>query len=336
MQDPYSLGSYRSVRDGYKCDDKLTMEPRLIEYLEKKQYFFDNDIEASVSLEQQYQITDYDKKVIKNFMKGKRQPYKNGDFIDPSGQIFPSSEFKQDARLDRLKNKVKKDNDAQFQRHNNSILKQSYDMYRPDRNFASMMGNDMSNKFNDNRFDELMHNGRENKQSNMFHDDSMFMLDSRDFANNDNMLKPRKSSRQTYTHTAPRVQNDLYLPPQQLTDSRRSKYTKPIDHNPDFNEFIGKSNSYKQKLSRAEIQMNDVSYMPMNGELRDIDIENCMRTGSTTSKAKTNGYRNPFEHYFQYIDGEIQKPEHTVFERGMPTRLLNKEFAKKTKKREIF
>jgi hypothetical protein len=159
MQDQYSLGSYRSVKDGYKCDDKLTMEPRLIEYIEKKKYFFDNDIEGSVSLEQQYQITEYDKKVINKFMRGKKQPYKNGDFVNPSGQQFPSSEFGQDARFDRLKNKVKKDNDAQFQRHNNSILKQGYDMYRSDRNFSSMMGDDMSNKYNNKRFDDLINEG---------------------------------------------------------------------------------------------------------------------------------------------------------------------------------
>jgi hypothetical protein len=235
-------------------------------------------------------------------------------------------------------------------------------MYRSDRNFASMMGDDMSNKYNDRRFDDLMRNGRENKQSNMFQDDAMFMLDSRDFVNNDNMLKSRKSSRQTYKHNIPHVQNDLYLPPQQLTNSRRSKFDNPIDHNPVFEEIIGNTNSYRKKINRAEMQMNENSFMDldskviiprmnskkdsnenkytgmpfMNGELRDVDIESSMRTGSTTSKAKTNGYRNPFEHYFQYIDGEIQRPEHIVFERGMPTRLLNKEFSKKTKKREIF
>jgi hypothetical protein len=196
----------------------------------------------------------------------------------------------------------------------------------------------------------------------MFQDNSMFMLDSRDFTNNDNILKPRKSSRQTYKHNIPRVKNDLYLPPQQLTNSRRSQYEPPIEHNPVFDEIIGNTNSYRKKLNNAEIQMNEKSFMDldskvviprmnskknsnenkysnvpfMNGQLRDVDIENCMRTGSTRSKAKTNGYRNPFEHYFQYVDGEMQKPEHTIFERGIPTRLLNKEFANKTKKREIY
>jgi hypothetical protein len=75
----------------------------------------------------------------------------------------------------------------------------------------------------------------------------------------------------------------------------------------------------------------------MNGsKLKDVNIENYLCYGNTPSRSsKSLGYPNPVEHYFNYISDDISKPEHTVFEPGMPSRLYNKDTAKVYKNREI-
>jgi hypothetical protein len=66
-----------------------------------------------------------------------------------------------------------------------------------------------------------------------------------------------------------------------------------------------------------------------------VDIENYVKYGVPTSKAKSLGFENPVEHYFQYIDDDIQKPEHVLFDRPADTRMANRKNVK-PKSREIY
>jgi len=72
--------------------------------------------------------------------------------------------------------------------------------------------------------------------------------------------------------------------------------------------------------------VNKINKMKKN---KDIDVENFLSfgDGNPSCRAKKSlGYPNPVENMFDYIDDEMQNPDHCVIERGMPTRLLNKSF----------
>lgn len=377
----------REVMDGFKSDDQMLLEPRLVEYLDKKKYYEENNIESQISLEQMFQISNNDIKIINKYLKGKKRLYKKqdgwGDFVDQSDASFPSSDFKKDKRFERLKNKMKKDKDAQYYRHNNEIVRNTYDMYREDRNFASMMGDDMSNLYNRERIDDMFidtNNAKFKETSKRRTDDikrleknphryrtrfendepsNYFSLNSRDFVDNDNKLIHPKLERQ-YNYP-PKIQYNDYLQPEDLNRNHLGLKAN-LPHKPTIKKIIGELESYRKvgydrdttdfssrmnfdsdilptySKKRFTSRENDYMAVPyMNGDIKDVDVENYIRYTSTTTKAKSNGYENPFDHYFQYISSDIQDPNHVVMDNnrgGVPTRLFNKEFAR-PKKRDI-
>lgn len=69
--------------------------------------------------------------------------------------------------------------------------------------------------------------------------------------------------------------------------------------------------------------------------MKNIDYENYVKYGYPTSKAKSLGFENPSEHFFQFIDSDIQDPKHVISDRPILTRLDNKTTAK-SKKRDIY
>lgn len=86
------------------CNGNIMLEPRLQEYLRKKRFSKLNNITPCVTLEQEFLITKYDKKMLKAFLKGKRDIYDNPAF-DPLKQektskmkriYFPSKYFRDD------------------------------------------------------------------------------------------------------------------------------------------------------------------------------------------------------------------------------------------------
>jgi len=85
------------------CDGNIMLEPRLQEYLKKKKFNSDNNIESCISLEKEYQITKYDVKILKKFLNGKTDIYKNNTFIAKEKplkkQRFPSHDLFNDSRI---------------------------------------------------------------------------------------------------------------------------------------------------------------------------------------------------------------------------------------------
>ena len=59
------------------CNDNLTLEPRLQEFINKKKYYKQYNIKPPVSLEQQYYITNEDKHIILKFIRGNKNIYPN-------------------------------------------------------------------------------------------------------------------------------------------------------------------------------------------------------------------------------------------------------------------
>ena len=63
-----------------------------------------------------------------------------------------------------------------------------------------------------------------------------------------------------------------------------------------------------------------------------------MIRGMPSHTTKSYGYRNPREHYFQYIDDDFQSSENTVLpypRNGISTRRDNKKLAKQKYYRDI-
>lgn len=74
--------------------------------------------------------------------------------------------------------------------------------------------------------------------------------------------------------------------------------------------------------------VNEIREQYYNNIDMDADILNDMKLGMPPHTRKTYGYDDPFEHYMDYIDGEIQEPEHVImdFPRGGDSaRLANKQ-----------
>jgi hypothetical protein len=82
-------------------------------------------------------------------------------------------------------------------------------------------------------------------------------------------------------------------------------------------------------------QLLNTSY---DSDVRDADIETSMIRGMPSRTTKSYGYRNPEEHYFEFVQDDFQNPDNTVlpFPRGgEATRLMNKNMASQKYTREI-
>lgn len=328
----------------------IGLEPRLIEYMSKRTYYKDNMIDPVVPLEKEYHITDNDVRQIRAYYRGDKNKSsrfdKFQDMVDTSESLFPSTqmemESQKDERFERLKKKQQRDRDANEQRHNYGIMHQKYDMYSQDKRFASAMGNN---------FDE----DRDHAQQ------MIIMENSRDSSK----YSACNPHRQSFSESRSKL---VYHQPSKIRNYRSQvRYSDDVvDHNADIDKFIGKMNSYRKKEVAEHQFSNDMdldnkvviprigsrnkrevqnSYMPApymqggNG-IRDIDAENAMRCGlnSMSQSRRSIGYPSVMEHSFQYISGELQRPEHVVMDRGFPSRSLNKEPAKNRTKysRDIY
>lgn len=312
----------------YDCnmDDEIGLEPRLLEYIRKKKFFKENNIEIDF-LDKEFAITKTDISKIKAYIKGDKNNYINAhsDIVDMSKATFPSSELKKDPRLERIKTKQKKETDANEQRHDYGIISKSYDMYRDDRPFASASGNDFS--------------------KSDFHPDQ-WLQNSRNDIMDENIVKSQKSFYDSNTYVNPRSSYNSYLD--------RNTTIKQDSHT--INEIIGKLDTYTKSAERIPKRDSDwgvnlngktecennyraLPLMSSNSNLinnnLDIDVDSHMRFGNTPLRAgKSLGYPSVLEHAFSYISSDIQDPNHVVMDRGVPSRAFNKETARPSAKRD--
>jgi hypothetical protein len=324
------------------CNDGIMLEPRLMEYINRKKIYNNNDIETSNSLEKIYAISSDDKKRIKKYLKGKRNLYTrtklNNDshFIDPDNHVDGfDNDFKKDPRYKRLKKKMKKQRDAQNQRYNYSDFNHKYESKITKTPYDNLDRDNTSNKFNN------------------------YLLDSDDedeIYNNPNQLfHPERRSNMTY-HSQPRISNNRLLN-RQIGDNSSS-----IPYSHDTTKIIGDLDTYSSRVNnrinnrifddRSTLDFDSKSVIPKintnrkrgnynnymsvpkmcgNGE-RNIDMDNYIHYGVNSRASKSIGYKNPVEHYFQYIDSDIQHPDHVVNDRGYPSRLNNKRKARRYKR----
>ena len=314
------------------------LEPRLSEYLKRKKFYEDNDITAtSISLEKQYMITKDDLHRIKQYNQKEKSnteqiqlPSSNynqvNDLINFQHSKFPSSQIV-DKRLDRLNQKIKREKDANNQRYNTQNLQNSYDMYS--RDFSSTTSKDFENEFTlDNIRDDV------NKiNDNEYESNSTF--------NTHELVNPPTSHQY---HVTPSIVYNQQLHYQRDDSQKKllgAGYTYRKTAIPYFekqNQFdidnkvnIPANNCRKDAIENLYSGVSEMT----GGPLKNIDFENYIKYSYPTSKARSRGFENPFENQFQYIDDDIQNPDHVVSDRPTSTRLDNRTMAR-PKKRDIY
>ena len=301
-------------------DDTITLEPRLQEYLKKKEYYQKNNIEVQVPLEMTYCITQDDTKRIKRFNRGKVDLYSRNrlnnesNFIDNTNNKKDKSDYKykQDPRYKRLQNKLKKQRDATIQRNNYSNIYQNI-------NYESKLIDEINDQMHlDN--DNIEY---EEKQINQFEDNSYLL------SNNPYEDKKKYKNEMVY-HEEPSISYNNRLYNTNVYDLnnnhnnssfKKNKFNKKIiNHINNFNSKIPYDKSCENNTNNQFELRNQIQ----DNQIRNIDLESYVTHGESSRNSKKMGYKNPVEHYYNYIDDSLQKPIHVLNDRGIPTREMNR------------
>jgi hypothetical protein len=329
--------------------DDLTLEPRLQEYLKKLSYYKKNNIEPSVNIKKEYEITRDDQTRIMAFLKGHQDIYSfnSQDKYNKQEQELNNSfkikyeDYKQDPRYERLQKKLQRDRDA-------NLGKNNY-------NKSNIPGINNNNFITDAEY--------------LKKENSNFFLDSQKYSS-DYYLNVRNNSRRTYANdnVVPKIEYNQYLSHSQSDDAR----IKNMHDNNDISKLITELDSYRKHTntiyqhssdmdhdtkinvpvvnSRDKKYINTTSYqaVPLKsgsinaiGGTRDIDTENNLIRGlpERDAKFKSLGYPNYSDHSFGFISSDLQDPAHTVlpFPRGGNlTRLENDYRRAKPYEREYY
>jgi hypothetical protein len=148
-----------------------------------------------------------------------------------------------------------------------------------------------------------------------------------------------------YHHT-PNIAYKQRLQPQEITGG--------LKHSRDITDIIGNIDNYNKHLNNTYEYINggadldthtitpntrtgtqrgnhnsyqSVPFRYGNG-LADISVEDSLRGGFRDSSKKSIGFKNSFEHNFDFISGDISAPEHSVQMWPTMTRGQNKEIAR--------
>ena len=338
-----SVPDGRQALQNFDCGNNIMLEPRLQEYLKKLKYYRTNKIIPSVPLEQEFQINDLDKKRVMDFFKGQTDLYndKKYQMIQKNQrQEFPSKEFRDDPRVPKLNTKRPNDvkNLGMFM-PNNSNSHQNYyegetvpvnhpldsrdiinnsefiDEYYPENDSSAVddfiIG---SNNQPDNKY---MNIGGDTRNNQMLPN----MAGSNDMA----PAYPKRSSLQwnpyleyNYNQAEQIGQQHNNLSP--VHDMNESSYMDVKEK-----RVIPNMKSRRDRPNTTSYQ--PIPYQGHGAGQGDPDIETCIQFGMPTRTFKSYGYRNPAEHYYDYIEEDMQQPNNVVlpFPRGgVSTRLDNK------------
>jgi len=299
--------------DSEKFQQFQRIEPRLAEYYLRKKFNKKNNIEND-TIERQYQITDYDIKTINDFIKtgviasNNLENHLNCEFIEIPNekQKFGSEELMNDYRFQRLKNKYNADNNANVARENISNLSRNYNDFITDYKCPD------NQQINQTKINQ---NSRYQTYSNPY------LL---------NKEKPTDVKESWNINKPSKIQLN-----QVVYDNQYNSYQ---EHLPSLDNILDKTKKYKQKLNLTNDYLKPSDYEDLNRlnlsminncreedrNTLNINVENYIKYGNPTSKAKSLGFDNPIEHFFSYIDDSIQDPDHVCFDRPQLTRNMNR------------
>jgi len=292
-------------------NNDIMLEPRITEYINRKIYYKENNIKPGITPEQEYMITVKDLKLINKLLNGKKKIYDfnvNKDNSRPiiRQQYFPSTKFRKDNRVPKINNKLPENVNNMGMFGGEDF---SYDYTLTDSNMI-LDGRDFRNKdINDikysPRMDVKMHPGEldfnpyksqykiKNPKGNFkTYSNGSKQLDT----NQENLLKNDRSSNLLGRSLVPGMVDDL---------------NNNVDRYGQFDEI----NLENYKSSNTNVNTN---------------FESDLINGMPTRTAKSYGYRNPAEHYYDFIDPDFQNSSSNVTQfpqGGVPTRLQNKKLS---------
>lgn len=296
--------------------ETIQLEPRLQEYMRRKLYNKENDIEPPIPEEQEFCITEYDKKIIKRHKQGKTKLYtkrrlsKNPHFIKPDCHNIEKTfemahDFKKDPRYKRLQNKMESHKNAQKQIRNLDDLDDEYHHM----NDQCADGDSYSRFRNSNPHDSRL-NKRPIRTAKPYDDpmndelswndtDDSFMIDSRDLI----IGSSRDSS---YTKTDNFGKNDnsyIHDDTQKCNKQPQGKYCYSPNRkskNPNVYHHPAKI-SYHQRLQPYQINGGLEHSQTINDIIGNID-----------------SYNKHLDNTYDYIDSVADLDTHT-FRSGVRT-----------------
>lgn len=335
-----------------KCKGNIMLEPRLQEYMKKANYYKSNNIKPVVAPEKEFQITKYDLEIINSYVNGKRDMYvpnnkyqkkylKENRYQKTS---FSSKELLKDRRIPEIE-KTKHTYETPINRGMFDSKKGCYD----DKTRTNTGPVDFRDIY------EMQHT----------------KINKGGFDPNSYRYNPRNDSLvdQPGVETHNRYDSQYHVGPtaEQMLKISKSKYEKGGIHdtytylekdfcdnrygNMNADEYLDTSEyDTKNKIIMPNIRqnikkdLNVYNYVMTNlydenDQCKDNNFEMDMINGMPVHTKKSYGYRNPEEHYYDYIDNEFQNAYNSVLPfpfGGESTRLGNKKMAKQKYVREIY
>ena len=287
------------------CDGDIMLEPRLQEYIKKKKFYKQNNIDPNISLEKEFSITNKDKKILKDFLNGKKNMYLKGNKynepkFDGKNKSFPSKSFRDDDPRVLKVNNIKYNNNIPNRGMFYSDTFDGYyekdmmplDVKMDSRDFGSY---DIPEKYDDR---EVI-NG-------------LFTTDNTHDNNNGWNLNETKFNPRIDPKIDPGIEEN-------------NKFESQYRINPivDYSKLSNKNgNSYGFTNPGTKFIKNN-----MNTELETLLV----RGMPSNNKSKSYGYRNPDEHYYDYISDDFQHPDNVVLpfpQGGEGTRQYDKGLAR--------
>jgi hypothetical protein len=313
-------------------NDDITIEPRLTEYIEKKKYYERNNIKPTIPLEITYSITREDLELIRQHFSGNLKIYnKNNEnkylnLVEPEKKQFSKIE---DERLQRLKIKMERDRKAMEQRNNYSNMKDCSKIE------IESYENTSNNMFLENNFEKIEKKYRENyrpERINKKHNEPNIA-----YHQQNRYIQEDEEDIQVFKHDHDEKINNIIGNYDSYVSKTNTIYQSngEIDHE----AKVAIPGFYNKKCLPNSQKYQPIPYMGTKEGLRDISVENDMKCSYPTKGTKSYGYKNPSEHYFNYITDDIQNPEHVVmpFPRGgISTRADNHKYKNKNYNREIY
>jgi hypothetical protein len=327
----------------------IYLEPRLQEYVRRKRFNRENNITPDIPEEHEFRITKNDRRTIKRHREGKTEIYNNESF-DETHFVkankhfeFEDYDFKNDPRFKRLQKKMGRDRSAKEARSN-------YDMMDNDCYVSFSRTNPYD--LEENRPQKISkpyetqdeHSEKYRNNSEEMYDkqyDNFMMMNSKDIMMNKNdyynVNRKGRDKSSVYHHT-PTISYRNHLTPQKVNGGLKHKHdtTEIFNELDDYNSKLQKSYSYlgddnrvnhKSSRGRNFSTRRNVPFKYGNG-FADVSVEDSMRGRFRDSSKRSSGFRNSFEHNFNYISQNIQEPNHVVESRPQNTRGANKEVAR--------
>lgn len=338
--------------DNAQCGGHIMLEPRLQEYLRKKQIYKENGIESCISLEQEYQITNLDKKILRCFLKGKRDIYNNAGFqlnnvkTQPVKQEFESKKYRNYDKYDKVtpKKKVyeKPDNMGLFVPDKNEAY---YDHIN--RNVDDILDH---RDFNKHNIGSLLITSNKYSNVDIATNQKCDIVNKskcvQGFSNNGSLLDDdTKDLLKTFDNSYRRKmasENDVRrIPKQHIGSELLDNETKELldeFRRPDDKITIRSNPNDMHRSRRVKKNVIDNCGNQFN-PLLDIDVDTEIKLGIPTHTKKTYGYDNPEKHYFDFLEDSDEFTTCGLEDwtrGGIVTRVDNKKTARKTINRELY